>query len=96
MRRLLAKRFFQGVMMRFELTDGFVPMQLTQGIQAAATIHRDDAIARGGRHAGQSRGLAMTNALRDQPDDLHAPLDNSVRMLVAIALEFALVFFRND
>ena len=96
MRRLLTKRFFQCLMMRFELTDRFAPMQLTQGLDAAATIHQDDAVARGGRHAGQSRGLAITNALRDQPKNLHALLDTWVRMRVAIPLEFELDFFRKD
>ena len=66
----LTKRFFQCLMIRFKLTDRFAPMQLTQSIYAAATIPRDDAVARGGRHASHSPGLAMTNALRDQPKNL--------------------------
>jgi len=96
MRRLLTKRFFQCLMMRFELTDRFAPIQLTQGSYAAATIQRYDAVASGGRHAGQSRSLATTNTLRDQPNNLHALLDSWVRVFVATTLEFAPVFFRND
>jgi len=83
-------------MIRFELTGRSAPIQLAQGIYAAATIHRNDAVARGGRHAGQSRGLAITNALRDQPKNLHTLLDMRVRMLVAITLEFKSVYFRKD
>src|SRR3990172_3411041 len=96
MGRLLTKRFFQRGTMGFEFTDGFAPIQLTQGPSAAATIHQDDAVACGRRYARQSCGLAITNALRDQPKNLHALLDTGVRMFVAITLEFELVFFRKD
>ena len=83
-------------MMCFELTGGSAPIQLTKRLRTAATIHRNDAVARGGRYAGQSRGLAITNALRDQLQNLHALLDMRVRMLVAITLEFESVYVRKD